>query len=299
MPLPISSRSRIERVFRRAGTVFAVVVIIAATFSTLTIELLRARRLRRRAAAGSEAVRRTFRAGSTRRGWTTSGASRRTKSGRSRPSSYQLTALARRRVAAASSRSQHPPSRGQRPAGRWRSRGPPRRCRFERAAAAGLVFVLLPVHTESVAWITGRVDSMPAFFYLASFLAYVRWRRGGSTAHRLYALSLLLFFVALFTKQNTITMVGTLAAYDVLVFRRSWQPIARFARTLPPVRGDDGRLSLAALLRSSARSRAKARWRRGLANFVALVERHARPRRHRRHPTAWRAVVVAGCVLAH
>ena len=42
---------------------------------------------------------------------------------------------------------------------------------------AGLVFVLLPVHAESVAWITGRVDSMPALFYLAAFLAYVRYRR--------------------------------------------------------------------------------------------------------------------------
>ena len=46
---------------------------------------------------------------------------------------------------------------------------------------AGLVFVLLPVHTESVAWITGRVDSMPALFYLASFLAYVVYRERLST----------------------------------------------------------------------------------------------------------------------
>jgi hypothetical protein len=83
------------------------------------------------------------------------------------------------------------------------------------AAVAGIVFVILPVHVESVAWITGRVDSMPAFFYLATFLAYVLWRQRGSTSW--YLTSLVLFFVALFTKQNTITMVGTLAAYDVIV----------------------------------------------------------------------------------
>jgi hypothetical protein len=83
------------------------------------------------------------------------------------------------------------------------------------AAFAGIVFVLLPVNVESVAWITGRVDSMPAFFYLATFLAYVLWRRRGSTGW--YLTSLVLFFVALFTKQNTITMVATLAAYDVIV----------------------------------------------------------------------------------
>lgn len=91
------------------------------------------------------------------------------------------------------------------------------------AAFAGLVFVLLPVHTESVAWITGRVDSMPSLFYLATFLAYVRWRARGSSSRRLYAWSLAWFFVALFTKQNTITMLGTLVFYDLLLARYSAQ----------------------------------------------------------------------------
>ena len=143
------------------------------------------------------------------------------------------------------------------------------------AAAAGLVFVLLPVHTESVAWITGRVDSMPAFFYLASFLAYVRWRASGSAVHRLYALSLLLFFVALFTKQNTITMVGTLAAYDLLVLRRSWQPIARFlAPYLPFAAMTAGYLWVRyALFGQVAREGSLGAG--AVANFVALVERHA------------------------
>jgi hypothetical protein len=85
---------------------------------------------------------------------------------------------------------------------------------------AALVFVLLPVHAESVAWITGRVDTIPAFFYMASFLAYVRWRAGGSRAAAPYVGSLVLFFLALFSKQNTVTMVATLALYDLLVARR-------------------------------------------------------------------------------
>ena len=58
---------------------------------------------------------------------------------------------------------------------------------------------------------------MPAFFYLGSFLAYVKWRRDESV--RWYAASLAIFFVALFTKQNTITMVATIGAYDLLVRR--------------------------------------------------------------------------------
>jgi hypothetical protein len=91
------------------------------------------------------------------------------------------------------------------------------------AAFAGVVFVILPVQVESVAWITGRVDSMPALFYLATFLAYVLWRQRGSM--HWYVSALAIFFVALFTKQNTITMVGTLVAYDVIVDRRVFWPL--------------------------------------------------------------------------
>ena len=133
--------------------------------------------------------------------------------------SYQLTALGGAGLAVAASRAEHPHARGQRPAGdgdRAARRGPRRAAA---AAFAALVFVLLPVHAESVAWITGRVDSMPALFYLASFLAYVRCRQR-ATRRRCMAGRIVLFFVALFTKQNTITMVATLAGYDVIVGRR-------------------------------------------------------------------------------
>jgi hypothetical protein len=104
------------------------------------------------------------------------------------------------------------------------------------AAFAGVVFVLLPIQAESVAWVTGRVDSLPAFFYFASFLLYVRSVRlrpdttdissvrlqADAGVRRLqadYWLSVALFFCALFSKQNTITMVPALAAFDVLMRR--------------------------------------------------------------------------------
>jgi hypothetical protein len=87
------------------------------------------------------------------------------------------------------------------------------------AAFAGVLFAVLPSQAESAAWITGRVDSMPAFFYLSTFLAYVMWRTRG--APRWYALSIVLFFVTLFSKQNAITMAASLAAYDVIVLDRA------------------------------------------------------------------------------
>jgi hypothetical protein len=83
------------------------------------------------------------------------------------------------------------------------------------ATIAALVFVVLPIQAESVAWITGRVDSMPACFYFASFLLFVRWRASGRRATYLW--SLVLFFAALFSKQNTITMAPALVLYDWIV----------------------------------------------------------------------------------
>ncbi len=92
------------------------------------------------------------------------------------------------------------------------------------ATFAALVFALLPFQAESVAWITGRVDSMPTFFYLASFLAYASWTRWHSALAPFdwrYAISLVFFFMALFSKQNAVTLPVALVLYDLLVERVS------------------------------------------------------------------------------
>jgi len=94
------------------------------------------------------------------------------------------------------------------------------------AAAAGMIFVVLPIQAESVAWVTGRVDSLPAMFYFASFLLYVRAvrmepdPRGEGRLKPAYLWSVILFFVALFSKQNAITMAPALMLFDAIVRRR-------------------------------------------------------------------------------
>jgi hypothetical protein len=100
---------------------------------------------------------------------------------------------------------------------------------------AAIVFVVLPFQAESVTWATGRVDSMPAFFYLASFILYARWR-ARDVERRGYWWSVALFFVALFSKQNAITLGPALVAYDLVIVRHrvrlSWdwmRPYAPFA----------------------------------------------------------------------
>ena len=139
---------------------------------------------------------------------------------------------------------------------------------------AGLVFVVLPVHTESVAWITGRVDSMPAFFYLASFLAYARYRTGEGRPYYLWSLAL--FFVALFTKQNTITMVATLAAYDLLVRRQPIRPLLAFVGPyLPFILMTGGYLWLRYLLFGQA-AREGALSAQAVHDFRIIADRHLR-----------------------
>ena len=99
------------------------------------------------------------------------------------------------------------------------------------AATAAMVFAVLPMQTESVAWVTGRVDSMPSFFYLAAFYLYCRWRAEGRTP--LYLWSIAACFTALFSKQNTITLAPALMAYDVVLgsrpLRVSWAWLRPYA----------------------------------------------------------------------
>jgi len=104
------------------------------------------------------------------------------------------------------------------------------------AAFAGVVFVLLPIQAESVAWVTGRVDSLPTFFYFASFLLYVRSddAPGSVRLQADYWWSVALFFAALFSKQNTITMAPALMVFDWLVARRRIELSWRWLRPYVP-----------------------------------------------------------------
>lgn len=70
--------------------------------------------------------------------------------------------------------------------------------------AAALLFVLHPIHTEAVAYISGRADPLFALFSLGSLLCLVERERSlGRLAlsRGLYALSLFLFAVALLSKE--------------------------------------------------------------------------------------------------
>lgn len=83
------------------------------------------------------------------------------------------------------------------------------------AFLAGLVFALHPVHTESVAFISGRTDLFAALFFLLGFGLYVRARaetRWGWPD----AGALLAFALALLSKEVAVTFPLVLILYEVL-----------------------------------------------------------------------------------
>lgn len=80
---------------------------------------------------------------------------------------------------------------------------------------SALLFGLYPLHSETVAWITGRVDSVVTAFYVGSVLAYMRWRDTKKSWY--FAASMLLMALSLFSKEMGIMVPATLAAYELIV----------------------------------------------------------------------------------
>jgi protein O-mannosyl-transferase len=84
------------------------------------------------------------------------------------------------------------------------------------ASLAGALFALHPVQTESVAGLVGRAEILSALFVMAALLLDRR-----ITAHRsaTCAASMLLFFLALLSKENALAYPALLLGTDLLVGR--------------------------------------------------------------------------------
>jgi hypothetical protein len=101
---------------------------------------------------------------------------------------------------------------------------------------AASLFVLMPSNVEPIAWISGRVDSLAALFYLGAFLCFVQFR---VRQRRTWLLAALLAFVCgLFVKQSLVTFPLLILAYDLVyapsirgLAPRDW--ISRYAWHIP------------------------------------------------------------------
>jgi protein O-mannosyl-transferase len=80
------------------------------------------------------------------------------------------------------------------------------------AGAAALLFALHPLHSESVAFVSGRTDIFATLFFLLALLGYARWRQTGRLLP--WAASLIAFFLALAAKELAVVLPAVLALWD-------------------------------------------------------------------------------------
>lgn len=83
-----------------------------------------------------------------------------------------------------------------------------------------MVFLVHPIHTEAVSWVSGRTDSIVTIFFFASFLYYVRYihsredKKSKDDPQRMLMWSLILYFFGLLSKEMIITMPVIIVLFD-------------------------------------------------------------------------------------
>ncbi len=95
---------------------------------------------------------------------------------------------------------------------------------------ASLLFLVHPVHTEAVAWISGRADVLFLFFYLIAFGAYIKSRNSKGAVF--YFISVFFFTCSLLSKEMAASLPLLIIAYD-LIFKIKERFVAKMARYLP------------------------------------------------------------------
>lgn len=79
-------------------------------------------------------------------------------------------------------------------------------------------FALHPIQVAAVAWAAERKTLLAAFFFLVSFLLFLRHRETGSW--RLYGLMVLTYVMAILSKTVAVTLIGSILLAELWVFRR-------------------------------------------------------------------------------
>lgn len=83
-----------------------------------------------------------------------------------------------------------------------------------RACVAALMFAVVPINSDVFFWITGApAEIIPALFYLASFLAFTRYR--ATRLRRYGAMCVAAFAGCLLCKESAITLPAMLLSFDV------------------------------------------------------------------------------------
>jgi len=86
---------------------------------------------------------------------------------------------------------------------------------------AGLLFLLHPLNSQSAIYIAQRLSSLVTFFYLVSLLSYLNARTSQkqNTCVIWIVVCLLSAALALFTKQNAVTLPVAILLFEIVLFR--------------------------------------------------------------------------------
>ncbi len=93
-----------------------------------------------------------------------------------------------------------------------------------------LIFLVHPIQTEAVAWISGRPNVLFLFFLLLSFIFYIRYIKFHKIL--LYFISLLLFICSILSKEMAAVLPFLLVLYDWL-YEKKERITAKITRYLP------------------------------------------------------------------
>ena len=104
------------------------------------------------------------------------------------------------------------------------------------ALFGALVFVVHPLHVESVTWLSARKEALSATFFLLAFLVYVyRARPGMPRRGRYYALALLLYVLAIFSKETAVVLPAMIVLYEAAFGDRTPKNLGVVRRSLPTI----------------------------------------------------------------
>jgi len=98
----------------------------------------------------------------------------------------------------------------------------------ELALIGSLIFATHPINTEVVNIMSYRSDPVSLIFYLIAFISYVQYRGSPVSKKKLMlVVSLTAFFLALFSKENAVSLLFMIMAYDFLFSGESGREIFR------------------------------------------------------------------------
>jgi Tfp pilus assembly protein PilF len=99
---------------------------------------------------------------------------------------------------------------------------------YHYALAAALIFALHPLHTEAVAWVTGRAELLACFFMLLAWLASLPGE-SGEPGWRRAVISSLFFLLALLSKESALVLIPVIWCFRLVASQRERGSTSRFA----------------------------------------------------------------------